>query len=79
MTTSFTTATGSERLELARTLGLEPEALLRAFRLMQTSRLLDDREILLQRQKRIFFQISGACGCGALLNAAAGPGSRPAG
>jgi TPP-dependent pyruvate/acetoin dehydrogenase alpha subunit len=60
MTTSFTTASGSERLELARTLGLEPEALIRAFRLMQTSRLLDDREILLQRQKRIFFQISGA-------------------
>jgi len=60
MTTSFTTAAGSERLELARTLGLEPEALIRAFRLMQTSRLLDDREILLQRQKRIFFQISGA-------------------
>src|SRR5580704_10922535 len=60
MTTSFTTPTSSERLELARTLGLEPEALIRAFRLMQTSRLLDDREILLQRQKRIFFQISGA-------------------
>jgi 2-oxoisovalerate dehydrogenase E1 component len=60
MTTSFTTATGSERLELARGLGLEPEALIRAFRLMRMSRLLDDREILFQRQKRIFFQISGA-------------------
>ncbi len=60
MTTSFTTPTSSERLELARSLGLEPEALIRALRLMQTSRLLDDREILLQRQKRIFFQISGA-------------------
>jgi len=60
MTTSFTSPTSSERLDLARSLGLEPETLIRAFRLMQTSRLLDDREILLQRQKRIFFQISGA-------------------
>jgi 2-oxoisovalerate dehydrogenase E1 component len=40
--------------------GLEPEALLRAFRIMHTSRRLDDREILLKRQNRIFFQISGA-------------------
>jgi len=40
--------------------GLEPEALIRAFRVMHTSRRLDDREILLKRQNRIFFQISGA-------------------
>jgi 2-oxoisovalerate dehydrogenase E1 component len=60
MMTSFTTPTSSERLELARSLGLEPETLIRAFRLMKTSRLLDDREILLKRQNRIFFQISGA-------------------
>ena len=60
MTTSFTSPTSSERLDLARSLGLEPETLIQAFRLMQTSRLLDDREILLKRQKRIFFQISGA-------------------
>ena len=40
--------------------GLEPESLIRAFRVMYTSRRLDDREILLKRQNRIFFQISGA-------------------
>ena len=40
--------------------GLEPEQLIRAFRIMQTSRRLDDREIVLKRQNRIFFQISGA-------------------
>ncbi|MDE3195054.1 MAG: dehydrogenase, partial [Acidobacteriota bacterium] len=60
MTTSFTAPTSTERLELARSLGLEPETLIRAFRLMQTSRFIDDREIILQRQKKIFFQISGA-------------------
>ena len=34
--------------------------LIRAFRLMYTSRKIDDREILLKRQNKIFFQISGA-------------------
>src|SRR5665213_639198 len=60
MMTSFTMPTSSERLELARSLGLEPEALIRAFRIMQTSRHLDDREIILNKHKKIFFQISGA-------------------
>ena len=60
MTTSFTTPTSTERLKAARSLGLEPETLIRAFRLMHTSRALDDREILLKRQNRIYFQISGA-------------------
>src|SRR3954452_10727565 len=40
--------------------GLPPEELIRAFRLMHLSRRLDDREIALKRQNRIFFQISGA-------------------
>lgn len=40
--------------------GLERGQLIRAFRLMFQSRRLDDREILLKRQNRIFFQVSGA-------------------
>ncbi len=40
--------------------GLDQPKLIRAFRLMYQSRCLDDREILLKRQNRIFFQISGA-------------------
>ena len=40
--------------------GLDREQLIRAFRLMYMSRRIDDREILLKRQNRIFFQISGA-------------------
>src|SRR5580704_11202494 len=60
MMTSFTTPISTERLKAARAAGLEPELLVQAFRLMQTSRSLDDREILLKRQQRIYFQISGA-------------------
>lgn len=44
----------------ARFEGLEPEQLIRAFRIIHLSRRLDDREIVLKRQNRIFFQISGA-------------------
>ncbi len=58
--TSFATPTTTERLKAARAAGLEPEHLIRAFRLMQTSRSLDDREIMLRRQQRIYFQISAA-------------------
>src|SRR5271155_4475480 len=36
------------------------DELIRAFRLMYLSRRIDDREILLKRQNKIFFQISGA-------------------
>ena len=49
--------------------GLEPEQLIRMYRLMYLSRRTDDREILLKRQQKIFFQISGA-GHEALLVAA---------
>ena len=40
--------------------GLSPDDLVRAYRLALTSRRIDDREIQLKRQNRIFFQISGA-------------------
>ena len=39
---------------------LSPEELVRIYRLMYLSRRVDDREILLKRQQKIFFQISGA-------------------
>ena len=55
--------------------GLEAEQLIRAFRIVHTSRRLDDREIVLKRQNRIFFQISGA-GHEA-VSAAAGMALRP--
>jgi 2-oxoisovalerate dehydrogenase E1 component len=40
--------------------GLAEDELVCAFRLMHTSRRLDDREVALKRQNRIYFQISGA-------------------
>ena len=40
--------------------GLDSESLVRAFRIMYLSRCLDDREILLKRQNKIYFQVSGA-------------------
>jgi 2-oxoisovalerate dehydrogenase E1 component len=40
--------------------GLTHEQLLRFYRTMVTSRRIDDREISLKRQNKIFFQISGA-------------------
>ena len=40
--------------------GLSRDQLIEAYRLMYTSRRVDDREILLKRQQKIFFQISGA-------------------
>src|SRR4051794_6421072 len=49
------TSVSPERFE-----GLDGESLLRAFRIMHLSRRLDDREVTLKRQNRIFFQISGA-------------------
>ena len=40
--------------------GLSKDDLIRAFRIVYTSRRIDDKEIQLKRQNRIFFQISGA-------------------
>ena len=50
--------------------GLVPQQLLEIYRLMYLSRRIDDREIMLKRQQKIFFQISCA-GHEALLLAAA--------
>src|SRR5271165_7105653 len=40
--------------------GLSRQHMIKASRLMYTSRKVDDREILLKRQQKLFFQISGA-------------------
>jgi 2-oxoisovalerate dehydrogenase E1 component len=40
--------------------GLTSQQLIDAYRIMFTSRRVDDREILLKRQQKVFFQISGA-------------------
>ncbi|HJX82941.1 MAG TPA: dehydrogenase, partial [Candidatus Angelobacter sp.] len=40
--------------------GLTRQQLVEMYRLMYLSRRLDDREILLKNQQKIFFQISGA-------------------
>ena len=40
--------------------GLTREQLIQAYRVMYTSRRIDDREILLKRQQKIYFQMSGA-------------------
>ena len=50
----------TEQATAASYAGLEPEQLTRMYRLMYTSRRTDDREILLKRQQKIFFQVSCA-------------------
>jgi 2-oxoisovalerate dehydrogenase E1 component len=57
MTSGLASATSSSEDGLH---GLHPDFLIQAFRLMYTSRRIDDREILLKRQNKIYFQISGA-------------------
>ena len=43
-----------------RYMGLDPDQLAGIYRTIYLSRRLDDREMQLKRQNRIFFQISGA-------------------
>jgi len=50
----------SELATVAHYHGLAPEDLVRAYRLIFLSRRLDDKEIQLKRQNKIYFQISGA-------------------
>src|SRR5580693_7748532 len=50
----------TSRFDASKYHGLDREALIRIYRLMFLSRRLDDREIQLKRQNKIYFQISGA-------------------
>ncbi len=58
MTATSVPGLRSDGLPLRARLGRED--LLRAYRIMYLSRRIDDREIVLKRQNKIFFQISGA-------------------
>ena len=50
----------TSRFDASKYHGLDRDTLVRIYRTMFLSRRLDDREIQLKRQNRIFFQISGA-------------------
>jgi 2-oxoisovalerate dehydrogenase E1 component len=55
-----TAVRGAEQGKASEVSGLDSERLIEIYRLMYLSRRTDDREILLKRQQKIFFQISGA-------------------
>ena len=58
MDLAVTSLRGLEKDELSGP--LNPQAMIDMYRLMYMSRRIDDREILLKRQNKIFFQVSGA-------------------
>ena len=68
------TANGAKKGKLYE--GLTREQLIQAYRIIYTSRRIDDREILLKRQQKIYFQMSGAGheGIGAAAGLALKPG-----
>ncbi len=50
----------SAKFDASKYHGLDRDALMRIYRTMFLSRRMDDREIQLKRQNKIYFQISGA-------------------
>ena len=52
------TANGAKKGKLYE--GLTRDQLIQAYRIIYTSRRIDDKEILLKRQQKIYFQMSGA-------------------
>ncbi len=70
-----TTSPTTNRPVTAQTQNIEPDFLIRAFRLMHTSRRLDDREVTLKRQNKIYFQVS--CAGHEAIETAAGLALRP--
>jgi 2-oxoisovalerate dehydrogenase E1 component len=59
-TKTYSKPAGADESSAAKYQGLSREQLIEAYRIMYTSRRIDDREILLKRQQKIYFQISGA-------------------
>jgi len=59
-TKTYSKPAEADERSAARYQGLSREQLIEAYRIMYTSRRIDDREILLKRQQKIYFQISGA-------------------